>query len=169
MVPPILLKIRWNGAGLSVLSVIVHARLLLVKIRYSVPVSVAPAVELIVYSLFIPTSPLTVASLSARTCAPICAYWARAYDSKAGSELASGVTGVDSQNALALVVNPYGDRTADARSAAKMACCWLSSFSAAFMTLLLTPLSLKRLSDWLTLTLARLTAAQLSGTANHTP
>jgi hypothetical protein len=41
MVPPILRKIRWNGAGLSVLSVIVHARLLLVKIRYWVSVTYA--------------------------------------------------------------------------------------------------------------------------------
>src|SRR6516162_11914007 len=110
-----------------------------------------------------------VASPSARMCAPIRAYWACAAAFMAGSELASGAIMVGAQNALTLVANSYGDQTADARSAAKMACCWLSSFSAVFMTLLLMPLKPKLLMAWVTLTLARLMAAQLSGTANHTP
>lgn len=42
MVPPILRKIRRNGPGLSVPSVIVHARLLFVKTTYWVAVIVMP-------------------------------------------------------------------------------------------------------------------------------
>jgi hypothetical protein len=73
MVPLILRKIRRNGCGLSVASVIVHARLLFAKTTYWVAVIVMPDAEVIVYSLFIPASPRMVASLSTRTCAPICA------------------------------------------------------------------------------------------------
>ena len=72
--PPILRKIRRNGPGLSVPSVIVHARLLFVKTTYWVAVIVMPDAEVIVNLLFIAASPLMVASLSTRTCAPVCAY-----------------------------------------------------------------------------------------------
>ena len=72
--PPILRKVRWNAAGLSVPSVIVHARLLFVKTTYWVAVIVMPDAEVIVNLLFIAASPSTVAFLSTRTCAPVCAY-----------------------------------------------------------------------------------------------
>lgn len=108
-------------------------------------VSVTPDVEVSVNLLSSPASPLMVASLSDRMRASICASWARATAFTAGSELASGVTGVDAQNALTLVANWCEDRTADARSAAKMAWRRMSSFSTDLMKLLFTPVRRKRL------------------------
>jgi hypothetical protein len=69
MVVPILLKIGWNGAGRSEVNVMVHRRLLLVRITYWVSVSSTSAAVMSVNSLFIPASPPMETSLRTRTCA----------------------------------------------------------------------------------------------------
>jgi hypothetical protein len=69
MVLPISLKVRRNAAGLSVLSVTVHRRLLLARTAYWVSLTITPARDGSVNALLTPGSTSMVAPLMARTCA----------------------------------------------------------------------------------------------------